>query len=918
MLFIIAIHYNINMKEKFLKLVAADLIKTYGANLSRFVLVFPYSAPIISMSNYLFVETNESLTKPIYTTISELFKRASGLTVSDKLELVCRLYKAYKNVLHKCNEHESKKIKLMDFDEFYKWGEMIVNDLNDVDKELINAKLLFKEVSNIKDISSEEYLTEEQKTTLQKFFKTFIHAGNSFLKENYLNIWRLLPEIYDEFNAINEQDGVAYEGSMFKKGLDVLKKAPLNQIDKYVFIGFNALNQVEKELMLYYKKSDKAIFYWDYDKAYCNGINEAGQFVVKNIEIFENRLDANHFNNLSKRNEVHIIESPTKSGSIYYAKTWLDNVSPKSDEKTVIVSANIDILPLLIHSLIYKPSKYVFNVKFPVNITATCAHIMRFIDKKAEDYNERIIENPCSAFILDIYNEINEYSNKIKTEEVLASTSDSLRSALEIQACESIMAIVEKIKTLIERDLLYASIKTIKAILQLQIRNSLIETNQQETKSTRVAESIDLCTLNDTRLFDYDNVLILGCNEGELPPSQHIPSLIPNHIRAIYNLPNTEKRNSICAYNFYRLLQRAENVSMIYVSEKSKLINKEPSRFIMQIIGEDVIPYTLANIVHPAVTQKQDFHEIAKTQEMFRQMKHLEATSLYQYILCPLMFFYSKVARIRTPKPDASKMPANLFGTLFHEAMQLFYESKNSKSNITKETLENALKNNGEALDSFINNAFNNNNVPDNTIIKKVVKEYMRKILEYDMNNAPFQIQPQFIEKFLYTTIPVKIKNGEIINVRIGGKFDRVDKINIEDKSILRVVDYKTSRWKKQLETKDVESIFGQPKKDKHYDYIFQTFLYCLALDDNIKNKANVNETIAPAVFFITACSKKDFEPYINYGNNGKLLDFSEVKSEFKDRLTELLNEIFDIDKPFREGYKDSCTYCNYKLLCNK
>ena len=148
------------MKEKFLKLVAADLIKTYGANLSRFVLVFPYSAPIISMSNYLFVETNESLTKPIYTTISELFKRASGLTVSDKLELVCRLYKAYKNVLHKCNEHESKKIKLMDFDEFYKWGEMIVNDLNDVDKELINAKLLFNEVSNIKDISSEEYLTE--------------------------------------------------------------------------------------------------------------------------------------------------------------------------------------------------------------------------------------------------------------------------------------------------------------------------------------------------------------------------------------------------------------------------------------------------------------------------------------------------------------------------------------------------------------------------------------------------------------------------------------------------------------------------------------------------------------------------------------------------------------------------------------
>ena len=268
-------------------------------------------------------------------------------------------------------------------------------------------------------------------------------------------------------------------------------------------------------------------------------------------------------------------------------------------------------------------------------------------------------------------------------------------------------------------------------------------------------------------------------------------------------------------------------------------------------------------------------------------------------------------------------MPANLFGTLFHEAVQLFYESKYEKPKITSEIIERALSNNGAELEIFIDKAFRQNNVPENAIIKKIVKEYFKNILTYDKLNTPFIIQQNYIEKFLYTTINLETNNAGPIEIRIGGKFDRVDTINIDGKEITRVVDYKTSKWKNALEVKDCETIFGKPQSGKHLDYIFQTFLYSLALSENINGRTVDNQcrtTIAPAVFFITAANKPDFDPYITYGSKEKekIMDFSKVEKDFRENLTTLLQDIFNLDKPFKEGYEDSCKFCDFRLLCNK
>lgn len=910
------------MKDTFLKLVAQDIVKTYGANLSHFVVVFPYSAPIFSLSSLLFQETNESLSKPVYTTITELFRKAAGLEIADNLRLVCALYKAYQTAAQEAAASIADKTSVMEFDEFYRWGEMILNDFSDADKELADTAQLFRDVSAAKNISSEDYLTPEQKEILQRFFKTFIHSGNSRLKEKYLSVWNLMPRVYTLFNEANAHDGIAYEGAAFRKGLDaILRTRDSNGAQQYVFVGFNALCKAEKELMTHLRQEGLAIFYWDYDTAYCNGISEAGRFVVENVRLFGNKIDEAHFNNISSHSPIEITESPTKSGSISYGLEWAERVATSAKGSTVLVPASNDILPLLLHFAKRLPENHRLNTRIPVATTATFAHIMRFIDRSIE--NNTYTDKDVSAFIGSVENEIAEYSVRFTANNKESVTGTLPTAAAETAAARLINETATRVKELVNRGILPAGLKTVCSLLQQEIRNSLVSPSAEaDSRTTR--GGIDVRTLNDTRILDYDNVLVIGCNEGDLPPAQQIPSLIPDHIRRVYNLPTADSRNTICAYNFYRLLQRAGNVALVFTSEENFRKTGEPSRYIMQIIGENILPYKAIRITSPSTTHRRNDIEILKTPDMFGRMKHLEATSLYRYICCPLMFYFSKVARISTPMPSPAKMPANLFGTLFHAAMQLFYEDKYAEPLITREMLEDSLERNAAALDVFIDNAFVSNKIPTNAIIKKVVKEYMKNTITYDIGNTPFKIRQQFIEKFLYTTIPVATSNCGTMTVNIGGKFDRVDNIKIDGRNITRVVDYKTSRWKKPLEAKDMESVFGQPQKDRHYDYIFQTFLYSLALLKNMNTSDTTSlieaTTVAPAVFFITASKKDGFDPYITYGDveKEKLLDFSKVENDFREHLQKLLHEMFDVSVPFRAGYKESCTFCEFKQLCDK
>lgn len=910
------------MKDNFLRLVARDLIKTFGANLRHLTIVFPYSAPINHLSNYLFLETNESLTKPAYTTATELFRKATGLEIADNLRLICSLFRTYCDVMQAYNSENGRNIETMSFDEFYQWGEMMLNDFNDIDKALADANILLREVSNIKEINNDNYLSSEQKDVLKKFFRTFGQTGNSTIREKYQTIWDILHRIYSVFNEKNTNEGIAYEGAILKKGLYALKNISLENPHTYVFVGFNAISAAEKELMLHLKNNGKALFYWDYDTLYCDTANEAGRFVREKIESFGNKLSETNFDNLKKRSNIRIIESPTLSGGICYAKKWLAEIHPEESADTVIVAADTNAIPLLIRSLKHKSSEYRIHTKIPITTTAVYASVMKHIDYLEKNSNRAEKEYTVRDFIHDVYEKADEYSDKDEESKKDKSKTDLFREEVELSAGNAVKEITGSIKKLIDSQILPAEIHTLRHILEYKIRSCYLTPDSAKKRKDALPE-VKICELSETRMLDFDNVLVVGCNEGNLPALSRTPSLIPNHVRAVYGLPTTDNRSAIGAYNFFRLLQRARNVSLVYTSGSSGIGSKEMSRFILQIIGEDKIAYETRNITYPAYSPKYNGIEIKKTPEMFSRMKHLEATSLYQYIRCPLMFYFSKVARLRSPQPDASKMPANLFGTLFHEAVQLFYESKYEKPKITSEIIERALSNNGAELEIFIDKAFRQNNVPENAIIKKIVKEYFKNILTYDKLNTPFIIQQNYIEKFLYTTINLETNNAGPIEIRIGGKFDRVDTINIDGKEITRVVDYKTSKWKNTLEVKDCETIFGKPQNGKHLDYIFQTFLYSLALSENINGRTADNQcrtTIAPAVFFITAANKPDFDPYITYGSKEKekITDFSKVEKDFRENLTTLLQDIFNLDKPFKEGYEDSCKFCDFRILCNK
>lgn len=898
------------MRDTFLKSVAADLVRTCGADLSGLTVVLPYSAPIANISKYLFDETNESLGKPAYTTMAGLLRRASGLETPDELRLLCSLYLAYRRVLQRKGAGEA-----MEFGEFCQWGEMILNDFNDTDKELADARLLFRDVSAVKRISAEDFLDENRKAALMEFFNSFMLSADSRLKEKYLAFWNILADIYDEFGETSLAEKTACEGAAFRKGLEAMEKRLRDGAGKYVFVGFNALCGAERELMLHCMRQGKALFYWDYDTAYCDGVNEAGLFMAGNLKTFGNKLGREHFGSFGRCGRVRIIESPTKSGSVYYARKWLRAIAPEERGNAVIVPADTGALPMLLHCLEGAPDCG-FNAKRPVYATAAYACLMRRAEAAADKLAGKGSGNAVPEFLLEVKDGMERFADGFGTGMEPAGTVKSRRAALETKACEFILKAIGEIKELADSGLLATDARTAKSLLQRRVRGGLLEA---EAGRGAAYGRTDIAALSDTRLFDYDNVLVLGCNEGSLPHSRRVPSFIPNHIRAIYGLPTVESRNAVSAYNFYRLLQRAGNAALLYVSAQPGLNSREPSRFVLQILGEDKIPFKAERITCPSDACRPAPPEVRKTPAMLARMLSLEATSLYQYIRCPLMFYYSKVAGVRPPDPDASKTPANLFGTLFHKAMQLFYESECGEGLITAETLRRALKDGGAELEPFIRKAFADSGVPENAVIRKVVREYMGKIIAYDMRNTPFLIRRHLTERFLYTDIQVRTKQGQTVTARVGGKFDRVDRITVDGREITRVVDYKTSRWKKQLEAKDMQSVFGRPKSDKHYDYIFQTFLYSLALLDRVRNQPGEAAAVAPAVFFMTASAKDSFDPYILYGGGKeRLLDFSAVEGEFRECLLELLQEMFDIETPFREGYPDSCGFCSYRLLCGK
>ncbi len=870
------------MKASFLAMVAEELVRR-GGDYSALNIVFPQHRAIEVFAGIWAKKTSETAGRsPRLFTMSGLLRNSSGLKKADISDMLFRIYNAYLAV---CAGRGSSDI--MTLEEFLPWGEMMLGDFDDVDKSLADAASVFREVNNLRDIESMKFADEESVRRLKEYFSTFYQAYGDNMRGKYHEVWNMLSAIYGHLKS--GQEKTTYEGAVYRKGCENILKTAGGK--KYEFVGFNVLSGAERRVMRHLKEQECADFFWDYTPGFVDEDNIAVSDIRANLKTFGGWIPPCENEKLPA---VKIVESSTQSGEAAYVAKWLETVKPAKDDFTAIIPMDEGIVGMLHHFL--PCGDLDFRIPCALAQTSGYAKLMRFIDAEIKNH-EGAVEYDGRTMVAALKKETED---GIKTDEDEDCANEKVSLEAAKTAVNTVWALLEKNKNL------KVSPRVAAMIFKSQYAAGGDGSGGDVGDSKPIScgrRRVDVINLQDTRTIDFDNVLLLDCNEGSLPQTKRRPTMLPNAVRSAYGLP-VLNNGSVAAYNFFRLLERTPNISVAYSSSSTAMGSREMSRYILQMLAGQIRRGCNAEtIVGKAVLREYMPQEVRKSPQMLQKIKSLEATPLYMYVECPLRFYYNKVARLRAPKPDAEKMPQNLFGTIFHDSIQQYYENKPS-THIERSTIEQDLADKRLAyLSECVRRAFGDSNVADNSVIRGIIMKYLKDVLRYDAANAPFDIVPQYIEKFLY--VPFTSKGGYTVNV--GGKFDRV---HIKD-GVYVVVDYKTGKWGGAVKAANLHEVFSKPDSQKHYNYVLQTLVYSLALDNVLRA-----EVIRPELYFITAMAKDDFEPCISI-NKTVLGGFYEVRDDVREEVQRIVDDIFDLSKPFAPCNNGKvCAYCDYRRLC--
>lgn len=888
----------------FLQLVANDLYQKFGNELHQITLIFPNKRAGLFFNEYLAACSDQPIWAPHHQTISELFRNNIDLTVCDPIQTICELYKSYCNYV---DDPES-----LDF--FYGWGEKMLNDFDDIDKNLVDAKALFRNLHAIKQLEDESYLNEQQEKVLADFFQHFSIEKNSLLKQKFLRLWEQMAPIYDDLNYRLKEQGLAYEGALYRLVVENYQPMSFNHFKKYVFVGFNVLNKVEERLFSLLSDNDKALFYWDYDQLYYNESChfEAGVFLPRNLKRFPNELSTCHFDNFSKLTDIHYIAASTNHAQARYAGQWLQHYRTIPEKQTAIVICDETLLQPVLHSLPTHIEHVNVTKGFPLAQTPAYTLIDQFITDSLDPLQSQPSEQKELLAHLSCLIKEQAIQMREKYDQTTPSTNEQILSQLYTESYFQAYKLINRFYQFIEKGILSVNATTLFRLIRQVVRQTDIPYHGEP------AMGVQLMGLLETRGLDFRHVLVLGVNEGNLPQKTSDSSFIPFDVRKAFGLTTPEHKTAVYAYYFYRLLQRAEHATLVYSDATNGMSKGEMSRFMTQLLIETSLPiqrHVLSNDIHPTVLQSLSIH---KTKEMLQQMKSLSPSALNAYMYCQLQFYFQHIAKLKEPDPQNGVIEANTFGTLFHRSAELFYTELTSKNNIvTQEKLEQLAGKKGEWLIRYVRQAFKDEQITPQLVIEEVLHMYLNQLIENDKKLVPFEI----VEMEKRHDIPYTVQTKqEQYSIRIGGFIDRLDLMQIPDETgtpitTLRVVDYKTGG---QPETaKNMQELFTISEKRPHY--IFQTFLYALTLCDQAK------WPIAPALFFVHKSAGNDYNPYISFGGKNEkhpvhyVTNFQVLADEFREALTTLLEEIFNEDIPFAPtGTERACASCPYHSLCGK
>lgn len=964
--------------HSFLEKTVDYLHEKYGDDISELCIVLPNRRAGLFLKTHFSKKLKKTFWSPEILATEDFVSLLAELEIADSTTLLFELYETVKQV---------GKRDIETFDEFSKWGQILLSDLNEIDRYLVDPKRLFGNLKDIKELEAWSLNSEETLTDFQK---------------QYLEFWKLLGEYYQNFSERLLSQHQAYQGMAYRIVADkVEERVAKHPWKKIIFAGFNALNKAEEIMIEKLLNAGKAQIIWDTDSYYINNVNqEAGRFIRRynqsgrfskgvssdkkyddrNIIIEETLLS-------TEKKSVTVIGAAKNIAQAKVAGSLIEEIK-KTDpllQATAVILADENLLFPVLHSLPENLKDINVTMGYPLKNTPVSGYFdivfamhengLKLVQGKTNYsfYHSDVIKLLSHAYTATaLYTVTKEYTIRqvlqaiqqrnivFVSMKMLGSIFSEFKCEKEFDvlkgifkqwekpsdAIESIHYIIETLKNGIvlqqdkneenkaslELEYLFAFTKIVKRIqvLMEQYPESVGDLKTLRSIINQIVRSstlpfygeplmgLQVMGMLETRTLDFENVILLSCNEDILPSGKTVNSFVSFELKRVFGLPTYSDKDSIFSYHFYRLLQRATNIYLLYNTESDALGSGEKSRFLTQLVYE--LPK-----VNPNVTVKEQLVsipiinngvenkiEIKKTELIHEKLKEkseygFSPSLLNIYRNCSLQFYFHAIARLKDAEEVEETIGADTLGNVIHEALDIFYRPYVGKKIQVSDIREMKKLVESTTLDLFkVKYSETEVSYGKNLLTLKVAIKFINNFLDSEITNlqAAEKVGTPIIINALEQELESTIQLGSQ-TIKIKGNADRIDTLG----SLTRIVDYKTGLAdNKELKLEDWDAIRSDSGLAKSFQLLTYAWLYQ-------KMNPDIKENIVSGIITFRELSAGLKTVKVNNSDSLNV----DVLNQFEKQLHQLISEIFDEKINFTQTTElDNCEFCAFKGICNR
>ena len=950
----------------FLRLVASDLLSQFEGKPSEFSnlkLLLPNHRARLFLNQYLADLTPVPIWQPRVHTINSLMYDLSGLRPAQHLQLCYRLYNHYVKAMSASEGWERES-----FDNFYFWANVMLNDFDQIDKYLIDGQKLYENIEDIKDIECKfDEFTQERLAKIAEFLNMKDDDQQySGIRSKYSQIWRHLGGIYESFGQSLVADGQAYEGLAYRRAVQRLTEADTSLLgpEQWVVVGFNAITPCERRLFEHLQKHNNALFYWDYDQYYTETIqrHEAATFMADNLKRFPNALNRVHFDNLTRCKErIVVVDAPTSVSQAKVLPKILGEITDAGgalDTSTAVVLLDETLLMPVLSALPADLQNPNVSLEYPLRGTPAYGLVdtlfalrqnarngivyyrdalnllnhpyVRIISPYSSDLQQKIVKHKLININVA---DFEAYADIVPLVDLTERSSADLCAHLAwcismVANCLQVQAPVAEtdVPTVdLERELLAAIYKAMNRLadllgemnINLEIKTLRVLFRQilMEERVSFVGEplsGLQVMSLLETRTLDFENVVLLSANDDMLPNASPSPSFILPLLRTWHGMPDYNHQNALSAYYFYRLLQRAKRVYMVY---NHSVESSEESRYIKQLEMESGLSIDRRSArFSVGISDDAAIEGIAKTPEIMEQLrklyvagettKYMSASSLVKYKNCGIRFYLNFIAGLKEPDDMEEVIDDRGIGTILHNAVEILYADA-KKTEVTAEWIEKNVTESSrkKAVEKAFVDKYKipmEDLIGRNKLIVERIDYMLKQVVEVDKKHrVPYNLVES--EGEIKGQFEIEV-DGKPLQIALGGYIDRQDRQNDR----YRIVDFKTGTFKDdKCKFNDIEDLRGYDR-----DGVFQLMFY----SELVANEKGIDaNNIWPQLWFV----RHNDEPMVKFSK--VKTSYGQHREAFRGLLRQLLEELFNPNVPFKPVDKKQnkqCRYCAYRDIC--